>query len=220
MNDFHDLDHLLDLAADGYRPSPNAGRLDGMIARRAAHRRTAVVVGSAAALVLLGATAFAFRGDDSRAQLNPAGHDQADATVTTKEPATTEATTTEPATTEAVEATEPKVTEPAAPEPKPTHPTTTEAPTTTEHHYELTASQSYGTCAENPPYDIFYGYTKPGGKVVIESPYSERVEVHADGNGHWEVQVYFPSAPLGTPFTVHVMSGPYTREFTFTHVAS
>jgi len=219
MNDFNELDHLLDLAADGFRPSPNGGRLESMIARRAARRRAAAMVGSAAAIALLASTAYAFRGGDERGRLNPAETDNVSITTATTEPATTEAT--EPTTTAVeVDATEPKVTEPAAPEPKPTNPTTTAAPTTTEHHYELQASQSYGSCAEDPPYDIFYGYTKPGGKVVIESPYSERVEIHADGNGHWEVQVFFTTAPVDTPFTVHVISGPYTREFTFTHVSS
>lgn len=218
MNDFHDLDRLLDLAADGYHPTSNPGRLDGMIARRASRRRAAVLVSTAAALALLASTAYAFRGGDDRARLNPAETDGVDQTVTTTAPATTEA---EPSTTVSVEVepTEPKATEPAAPEPKPTNPPKTEAPTTTEHDDELQASQSYGTCAENPPYDIFYGSTKPGGKVVIESDYSTRVEVHADGNGHWEVQVFFPTAPVDVPFTVYVVSGPFTRQFTFTHVS-
>lgn len=219
MNDFNNLNHMLDLAADDYRPTPNAGRLDGMITRRVAQRRAAVVVGSAAAVALLASSVYAFRGGESRAPLDPAGTNHVELTVSTTEPDTTDVVSTTAAATE-TEAAAPQATEPAATQPKPTNPATTQAPATTEQQYVLVASQSYGFCAENPPYDIFYGSTKPGGKVVIESPYSDRVEVHADGNGHWEVQVFFPAAPVDEPFTVYVVSGPYTEHFTFTHVSS
>jgi hypothetical protein len=70
--------------------------------------------------------------------------------------------------------------------------TTTEAP-----GWEFTAHKTYGTCAENPPYDIYYGTGKPG----------------------TEINVFFPTAPAHSGFAVkvhHFDGAKKTFEFTYT----
>lgn len=235
MTEPFDLDRLLGEAADAYRPHPNRKRMEHLLDRRSHLRRATVVLGAAAAVLLMGSAAWAFRADDQR-RLSPAHPDEVtettrttvdkerppitvptpDGTTPGTEPAPTDSTAGEPA------PTEPKPTEPKSTEPKPTTPKTTEPkptdPPTTEPKYVLLAYQMYGSCSENPPYDVFYGTTKPGAKVVIESLYSNRIEVYANELGEFEVRVdFFVEAPIGEPFKVYVVSGPYTTKFWFTH---
>jgi hypothetical protein len=68
---------------------------------------------------------------------------------------------------------------------------------------EFTAHSTYGSCSEDPPYDIYYGTAKPGSKVTITSEYGSG-NVYADGEGNWELKVYFPEAPHEVPFLVSV----------------
>lgn len=69
----------------------------------------------------------------------------------------------------------------------------------------FTAEQVYGSCSSDPPYDVFKGTTSPGATVNILSDFGQGMVV-ADGSGHWEVQVFFPSAPIGQAFQVKAYS--------------
>jgi len=80
------------------------------------------------------------------------------------------------------------------------------APTTTEppgEGVEFTAFSTYGSCEENPPYDVYYGTADPGTKVTITSEFGSG-EVYANGEGDWSKQVFFPEAPYGETFVVTV----------------
>ena len=69
--------------------------------------------------------------------------------------------------------------------------------------HEFTANQKYGSCSENPPYDVFWGTGIPGSVVEVGSPYgSSRIEV-GEG-GWWEKKVFFETAPVGETFEVVV----------------
>lgn len=82
---------------------------------------------------------------------------------------------------------------------------------------EFSAHQKYGSSAANPPYDVFHGTAKPGAGIVVESEYgSGRTE--ADAEGHWEIKVTFPEAPVGKGFKVVVESTDGGRAvFEFVH---
>ncbi|KAA3641686.1 MAG: hypothetical protein DWP92_00825 [Armatimonadetes bacterium] len=76
--------------------------------------------------------------------------------------------------------------------------TTTKAPS-----WEFTAHNTYGTCSETPPYDVYYGTGKPGTVVNVLSEFgSGSAEVHE--NGEWSVKVFFPEAPDHVGFSVKV----------------
>ncbi|MEZ5274335.1 MAG: hypothetical protein R2694_18895 [Ilumatobacteraceae bacterium] len=123
--------------------------------------------------------------------------------------------TTEPKPTEPPRTTEPKTTEP----PHTTEPTTTEPkptePTTTAPSWEWSVHQVYGSCDAAPPYDVFWGTTAPGAKVVIESAYGRKVG-YANEAGQFELRIEFPEAPVGEPFQVWVVSEGHTDDFWFT----
>ena len=82
--------------------------------------------------------------------------------------------------------------------------------------HEFSANQKYGSCSENPPYDVFWGTGIPGSVVEIGSPYgSARIEV-GEG-GWWEKKVFFEAAPVGETFEVVVGDSLGNVEaFTFT----
>ncbi|MEE8497148.1 MAG: hypothetical protein V3S62_01285 [Acidimicrobiia bacterium] len=69
-----------------------------------------------------------------------------------------------------------------------------------------TANNTYGSCAEDPPYDIYYGTAPEGTSISISSPYGSGATT-ADGAGNWSKQVFFEAAPLNEPFTVTVTVG-------------
>lgn len=83
--------------------------------------------------------------------------------------------------------------------------------------FEFSAHQKYGSCSENPPYDIFYGTGRPGDLINVYSEYgSGATEVTSDG--HWEVKVFFPSSPVGVTFAVTVQgTGDERAFFEFKH---
>ncbi len=91
--------------------------------------------------------------------------------------------------------------------PPPTTTTTTKPkPTTTTTEaaaWEFTAHNTYGTCAEDPPYDIYYGTGKPGTEITITSEHGGGSTV-VEGDGTWSLKVFFPDAPLNVKFTVKV----------------
>ncbi len=101
--------------------------------------------------------------------------------------------------------------------------TTTTAPPTTlppmtiapQVTVAFTASQACGSCDEPIPYDIFSGATTPGTTVSISSAYGSG-STTADGSGHWERKVEFPSAPRGETFNVTVNGLGGSKSFTFT----
>ena len=68
---------------------------------------------------------------------------------------------------------------------------------------DFTAYATFGSCSEDPPYDVYYGKAKPGSKVSITSAYGSG-QTFADGEGHWEVKVFFPEAPPEKVFLVTV----------------
>ena len=146
------------------------------------------------------------------------------------EPKPTEPPAAEPPATEPKPTEPPKTTEPKSTEPKPTeppHPTTThepeptttaphEEPTTTEPTWEWSVHQVYGSCDAAPPYDVFWGTTAPGAKVVIESAYGRKVG-YANEAGQFEIRIEFPESPINQPFQVWVVSEGHTDDFWFTH---
>lgn len=101
--------------------------------------------------------------------------------------------------------------------PKPEEETTTTTKPAEEEVVDFTANASFGTCAEEPPWDVYYGTGEPGSVVEISSPYgSGRAEVGS--SGQWEVKVFFPEAPLGKTFEV-LVEDSFGRKagFEFTH---
>ncbi len=103
---------------------------------------------------------------------------------------------------------------------EPPPPTTTvkkeEPPPTTVKEIAFSANQKYGSCAENPPYDVFFGRAMPGTKIWIESAFGGAV-TEANGDGYWEKKVYFETAPVNEGFKVVVESSAgHRKEFWFT----
>lgn len=66
---------------------------------------------------------------------------------------------------------------------------------------EFTAHNMWGSCAENPPYDEYYGTAKPGTTIEVVSEYGSGWTV-AEPNGEWYVKVFFETAPPGKTFLV------------------
>jgi NAD-dependent dihydropyrimidine dehydrogenase PreA subunit len=83
--------------------------------------------------------------------------------------------------------------------------------------WEFSARQVYGSCAETPPYDVFYGTAQPGTVVTVTSEYgSAATEVTA--KGEWEVKVFFEGAPRGKVFAVKVKDVQGNKKiFEFVH---
>lgn len=96
---------------------------------------------------------------------------------------------------------EPKKEEPKE-EPKKEEPKE-EEPKDHEAEWEFVAHQAYGECAENPPYDVFYGKGKPGSLVKILSEHGSGL-VEVGEHGGWELKVIFEGAPVGEAFAVKV----------------
>lgn len=80
---------------------------------------------------------------------------------------------------------------------------------------EKTANKTYGSCSEDPPYDIYHGTAPAGTEVSITSAYGSG-STAADGEGNWQKQVFFSGAPIGEPFTVTVNVGGTVFEFPMT----
>lgn len=100
-----------------------------------------------------------------------------------------------------------------------TKPPKEETTTTTKPIVEFSANQKYGSCSTSPPFDVFWGTAQPGTVVSVSSPYgSGSVEANADG--HWELKVYFETAPANEAFGVKVKSlatGAF-KEFSFKYL--
>ena len=61
------------------------------------------------------------------------------------------------------------------------------------------ASAAYGSCSEDPPYDIYSGTAEPGTRISITSLYGSGTAT-ADEHGHWEKKVVFAGSPLDEAF--------------------
>lgn len=72
--------------------------------------------------------------------------------------------------------------------------------------FEFTAFNTFGSCSEDPPYDIYYGTAAPEAKITVTSEYGSG-SVYADAEGNWEIKVFFPEAPFEKTFLVTVKDG-------------
>ena len=81
---------------------------------------------------------------------------------------------------------------------------------------DFTANATYGSCSEDPPYDVYYGNAEPGTKVQILSEYGSG-HTYADAEGHWELKVFFHTAPANKTFLVTAKDAyGNTKKFEFT----
>jgi len=79
------------------------------------------------------------------------------------------------------------------------------------------AHQTYGSCSEEIPYDIFYGTAEPGAKITASSAYGGN-STTANENGKWEMKVTFPDAPSGKTFNVRIKASTgQSKTFSFTN---
>ncbi len=79
--------------------------------------------------------------------------------------------------------------------------------------------QKYGSCSENPPYDVFKGTATPGATIWAESPFGGASTMAGD-LGYWDLQVFFEGATPNQPFNVTISdSEGHSKVFTFTVLA-
>jgi outer membrane biosynthesis protein TonB len=87
--------------------------------------------------------------------------------------------------------------------------TTTKPPDTTTTttkppvEWTFTAHNTYGSCEEDPPYDVYFGTGKPGTAITISSEFGGGT-TEVGENGEWSLKVFFPEAPTELVFTVKV----------------
>ena len=65
----------------------------------------------------------------------------------------------------------------------------------------FSANAKFGSCEFDPPYDIYFGEGEPNSQVFITSEFGNG-QTTVNGEGTWEVQVFFPEAPYGETFLV------------------
>lgn len=94
----------------------------------------------------------------------------------------------------------------------PHDPPPTETPPTDSR---FSASQRWGSCDEDPPYEEFKGTAAPGATVTATSPFGGG-STTAGTDARWYLRVEFPEAPVNVPFLVTVTSGANAATFTFT----
>ena len=63
------------------------------------------------------------------------------------------------------------------------------------------AHAKFGSCEEDPPYDVYYGEGEPGTRVFITSEFGNG-QTTVTAEGLWEVKVFFPEAPYNDAFLV------------------
>ncbi len=97
----------------------------------------------------------------------------------------------------------PSTTQPPPEEPAPTTTTTHPPEEEPPRDVEFSAHQTYGSCEETPPYDVFYGTAEPGATITITSAYGGG-STTANEDGAWEKHVTFPEAPYAVVFAVTV----------------
>ncbi|MGD2061022.1 MAG: hypothetical protein PVF87_09175 [Acidimicrobiia bacterium] len=91
-------------------------------------------------------------------------------------------------------------------------------PTEEPQSHEFVAHQKYGSCAEDVPYDVWYGTGTPGTKVFIGSEFGTNSTTIGE-MGKWDLKVKFPEAPCGETFRVVLETDRGDREvFEFTRI--
>lgn len=98
-------------------------------------------------------------------------------------------------------------------EPPPEDPPKEDPPPVVEFH----AQQTYGSCAFDPPYDVFYGTGVPGHTVKVTSDFGTGTTTIGE-DGTFEIQVFFPTAPLDETFPVTVKDKDTGEAFVFEFV--
>ena len=94
-------------------------------------------------------------------------------------------------------------------------PTTT---TTVKELAEYTAFSVFGSCSEDPPYDVYHGTGVPGTLISISSEYGSAV-VEVGEKGEWEKKVIFEAAPPDKPFVVTISDQfGRTKKFEFVYL--
>jgi hypothetical protein len=96
-----------------------------------------------------------------------------------------------------------------------------DVPTTTTtkppKEIEFTAHNVYGSCEETPPFDVYWGTAPPGTPIFVESEYGSG-STEANGEGDWEIKVFFPEAPADKVFSVKVKDNKgHKKFFEFVH---
>ena len=85
-----------------------------------------------------------------------------------------------------------------------TKPTDTTPPTTKPPaEWVFTAHSTFGSCSENPPYDIYHGTGKPGTLIAVSSEFGGGTTEIAE-SGEWSLKVFFAEAPPEVTFAVKV----------------
>ena len=85
-------------------------------------------------------------------------------------------------------------------------------PTDIRPDYEFTAHQRYEIVDEDPATNGYWGTSKPGSLVVVESRFGAgRTETNDDG--HWELKVEFNDMPCNECFKVVASSGDHQQAF-------
>ena len=82
-------------------------------------------------------------------------------------------------------------------------PDTTTSTTKPPVEWEYTAHNTYGSCSEDPPYDVYYGTGKPGTLITVSSEFGGGI-TEVNESGEWSVKVFFPEASPELTFTVKV----------------
>lgn len=94
-----------------------------------------------------------------------------------------------------------------------------EAPEPPKETAPLVAYAKFGTCELDPPYDIYYGTAEPGAVIEVTSEFGSG-QTEVNGEGQWEIKVFFPEAPYGETFLVTVKDGlGGVKKFEFTSFA-
>lgn len=84
--------------------------------------------------------------------------------------------------------------------------------------YEFSANQKYGSCAEETPYDKWYGKGEPGTGIWIGSEYGS-ANTEIGESGEWYLKVNFPEAPCGETFEVVLETDEGHRKvYSFTRI--
>lgn len=82
---------------------------------------------------------------------------------------------------------------------------------------DFTANQKFGSSAENPPYDVFFGTGTPGAEVKVKSEYGY-VYTTIGKDGTWQVKLFFEGLAAGKTIPVWVkLNGMVVEEFHFTY---
>lgn len=76
----------------------------------------------------------------------------------------------------------------------------------------FTAAAGWATTDHTPPTDSYSGTATAGSVITLSSEYGG-AQTTANGDGHWSVVVEFPSAPVGSTFSVHITSSQHDASY-------